>query len=90
MRDPLDTMVRLLDIGLAFVPLLSLVIFCFGAYSAALPHESIALYQRLMARFNWDVSPIDARRELRTTRVLGLLLMLLSVVAWCRVIFGGR
>ena len=39
-----------------------------------------------MSWFNWRVSPIDEPRELRTTRVLGVLLILLSAVVWWRVI----
>ncbi len=89
MRDPADTLETLANIGWGFLPLLALGVFGFGVFSAAMPERSIALYQRLMARFNWRVSPIDERRELRTTRVLGLLLMLLSAVAWWRVMVQG-
>ncbi len=56
----------------------------FGFFSAACPGRSIALYQALMARCNWRVSPIDERRELATTRVLGVLLVVLSLA-----IFGA-
>jgi len=52
----------------------------FGAFSAAAPRRSIALYQRLMAWFNWRVSPIDERRELRTTVGLGVLIAVLSLI----------
>ena len=45
--------------------------------------RSIALYQWIMARLNWRVSPIDEVREVRNTRLLGGLLIFLSVViAW--------
>ena len=72
--------------GWAALPLVAVGILCFGAFSAAAPAQSIALYQRLMSWFNWRVSPIDEPRELRTTRVLGVLLILLSAVVWWRVI----
>lgn len=51
-----------------------------GLLSAMAPRRSIALYVWLMARFNWRVSPIDEARELRNTRLLGLLLVLLGLV----------
>ncbi len=51
----------------------------FGVFSAASPQRSIALYQALMACINWRVSPIDAARELRMTRKLGVLMVLLSL-----------
>ena len=89
MRDPVDTLETLANVGWAFLPLLALGIFGFGAFSAAAPQRSIAFYQRLMAWLNWRVSPIDEPRELRTTRVLGVLLILLSAVVWWRVIVQG-
>ncbi|MBI2104090.1 MAG: hypothetical protein HYT90_00715 [Candidatus Omnitrophica bacterium] len=90
MRDPVDTIETLANVGWAVLPVLACGIFFFGVFSAAMPERSITLYQRLMSRFNWRVSPIDERRELRTTKVLGLLLMLLSAVAWWRVVYGER
>ena len=63
------------------VKLLAVATLLFGAFSAAAPRQSIELYQWLMARFNWRVSPIDERREVLTTRALGILLVLFSLVA---------
>ena len=51
----------------------------FGIFTAAGPGHSIGLYQWLMARINWRVEPVDRGREIRTTRVLGILLILLSL-----------
>lgn len=60
-----------------------LVISCLGiglgTFSAFCPKRSIGLYQGIMERFNWRVSPIDEVREVRNTRVLGTVLVLLSV-----------
>ena len=53
--------------------------FLFGIFTAAWPRRSIVLYEWLMARINWRVSPIDEPREIRTTRILGILLILLSL-----------
>lgn len=46
-----------------------------GVLSAWAPARSIGLYQWIMVRFNWRVTPIDVRRELRTTRLLGVVLI---------------
>ena len=89
MRDPVDTLEALANLGWAALPLVAVGTLLFGAFSAAMPERSIVLYQRLMARFNWRVSPIDEPRELRTTRVLGVLLILLSLVVWWRVLVLG-
>ena len=50
----------------------------FGIFTALWPRRSIALYEWLMAQINWQVSPIDEPREVRTTRILGIFLILLS------------
>ena len=53
--------------------------FLFGIFTAFWPKRSIALYERLMAQINWRVEPIDKAREVRTTRLLGIFLILLSL-----------
>ncbi len=65
---------------------LGLATLLFGAFSVWAPQRSIALYQWIMARLNWRVSPIDERRELRNTKWLGMLLVLLSLVIWWRLL----
>ncbi len=62
--------------------LIGVVSFVFGAWSAAAPRQSITLYQWIMARLNWRVSPIDEPREMATTRCFGLVLMGLSLAMW--------
>jgi len=67
----------LIRIALAAIAVSDLLL---GRLSVAAPRRSIELYQRLMARFNWRVSPIDEARELRNTRGLGAVLLALSLV----------
>lgn len=50
-----------------------------GILSAGWPGRSIGLYQWIMERFNWRMAPIDLAREIRNTRVLGVLLTVLSL-----------
>lgn len=50
-----------------------------GVLSAVGPKRSMKLYQWIMERFNWRVVPIDESREVRTTRILGIFLTLLSL-----------
>ena len=49
----------------------------YGAFSAAQPKRSIQLYQGMMEKANWRVSPIDEVHEIRMTRALGILLVLI-------------
>lgn len=51
-----------------------------GLLSTVQPKRLIVLYQRIMARLNWKVVPIDELRELRNTRILGVVLTALSLV----------
>ena len=57
------------------------VTFLFGVWSALRPDRSIALYQAIMRMFNWRVEPIDRPRELLTTRWLGALLVVCSLLS---------
>ena len=49
-----------------------------GVLSAFWPRRSIGLYQWIMERFNWRVTPIDETREVRNTALLGGILTALS------------
>ena len=54
-----------------------------GVLSVLQPRQSIRLYQAIMVWLNWRVTPINDAQELRNTRVLGSILVLLSGVdAW--------
>jgi len=53
----------------------------FGMWSALRPERSIELYQAIMRAFNWRVEPIDHRRELITTRCLGVVLTCCSILS---------
>ena len=63
------------------VKLVAVATLLFGVFSAAAPRRSIALYQWIMAQVNWRVSPIDERREVGNTRLLGVLLAGFSLAA---------
>jgi hypothetical protein len=56
--------------------------FALGALSAFAPERSIGFYQWIMKCYNWNVAPIDLPREIRNTRILGVVLMALSVATF--------
>jgi hypothetical protein len=60
-----------------------------GILSVGWPKRSIGLYQGIMKRINWNVAPIDERREMRNTRILGAILTALSIVLFCQLISRG-
>ena len=79
-----NTVARIV-IGLKLVAIGTLL---FGAWSAVQPVRSIAFYQAIMRACNWRVEPINRRRELITTRGLGLALVVCSVLTL--VLLGNR
>ena len=81
MSDPLGTSLGWLWCAAEFV---GIAAFLLGALSAVAPTRSIRLYQWIMAQLNWRVSPIDEQREIRNTKLLGVLLVLLSLAMWWR------
>lgn len=60
----------------------------FGLFTAAWPKASIRVYQWIMKMFNWSVNPIDERREVRNTRVLGSVLAVLGLAICLMVSFS--
>ncbi len=50
-----------------------------GFFSFMMPGLSIRLYEWMMARVHWKVEPEDPVRELRMTRMLGLITFILSL-----------
>ena len=74
----LEPVIGWIAVGLKGIAAVTLL---FGAWSAAQPAQSIALYQAIMRAFNWRVEPIDRPRELLTTRWLGAVLAGCSVVS---------
>ena len=58
-----------------------------GLLSVVQPKRSIALYQWIMERFNWKVVPIDEAREVQNTRILGVVLTVLSLILFFRKFF---
>ncbi len=58
-----------------------------GLLSAAWPKRSIGLYQWIMERFNWRVTPIDELLEVRNTRALGVVLVAISFALFYMVFF---
>lgn len=77
-----------LDLFRAGIFLTGVTSFFFGIFTAIAPRASIAFYEWLMALINWRVSPIDEAREVRTTRLLGVLLILLSLMGLGLVLHG--
>lgn len=49
-----------------------------GGFSMFRPEKSIRLYQWVMERFNWRVTPVDRAKEIRNTARMGFWLLVLG------------
>jgi hypothetical protein len=57
--------------------------FAMGLLAAVLPESAIRGYQKAMNFFNWTAVPLDPAREIRSTRLLGFLLMIVAAaIPW--------
>ena len=43
------------------------------------PHLAIKLQQRFYERINWKIEPINLAKELRNTRIMGLISLVLAI-----------
>lgn len=80
-----------LEVPLAWMRIFSSIVgtagLIFGLFSAFWPRRSIAFYEWLMARINWQVRPIDEAREIQNTRRLGWLLIGMNLALWVSLLF---
>lgn len=67
---------------LVFLPLIFLVIaFPVGLTLILNPNLAIELQKRFYAGINWRIEPISLKKELRNTRIMGVLIIILSLSA---------
>lgn len=63
-----------------FFPLLLIGVciacFCFGLFLMLRPRDAIEMQRRFYEKINWRIEPISMSREIRNTRIMGLLLLL--------------
>jgi hypothetical protein len=57
------------------------VITAFGALVTLMPRRVIDLQAALYRSANWKLEPIDMAREVRNTRIMGLVVLVLGVLA---------
>jgi len=54
-------------------------ILCFGLFLISKPYLVIELQRKFYASINWKIEPISMPKELRNTRIMGLVLAVLSL-----------
>jgi len=59
----------------------SLVGFCIGILFITKPAVAIEIQRRFYAKINWKIEPISMQKELRNTRMMGLILVILLLFA---------
>jgi len=61
----------------------------FGALVAWKPKKTIDIQIALYRPFNWKIEPISMEKEIRNTRIMGLAVLILGILALvCVLVFG--
>jgi hypothetical protein len=60
--------------------LVALMAFINGAVCLINPQLAIKFQQKFYARINWRIEPIDLVKELRNTRIMGAISLILSII----------
>ena len=62
--------------------MVSTVAILFGALIAWKPRKVIDLQTALYRPFNWKLEPISMEKEIRNTRLMGLMLAIIGIVSF--------
>ena len=57
------------------------IVIAFGALLAWKPKKVIEIQMALYRPFNWKLEPISMEKEIRNTRIMGLVLLILGILA---------
>jgi hypothetical protein len=61
--------------------ILSLASFCLGLFLIIMPAGAIEIQRRFYASINWKIEPISQEKELRNTRLMGVFLIAVVILA---------
>jgi amino acid permease len=53
----------------------------FGVLIACKPRKTIDIQAALYRPFNWRLEPIDMQKEIRNTRIMGLVVAIMGIIA---------
>lgn len=60
--------------------LISAVIFAIGVFIFLKPASAIKLQIKFYEKINWRIEPVNMRKEVRNTRLMGLFMMILAIL----------
>jgi hypothetical protein len=69
---------------LILIPVISIII---GLFLFLRPAQAIELQRKFYEKINWRIEPILAQKEIRNTKIMGLFLIAISLLAACCYIF---
>lgn len=67
---------------------IAVIAILFGSMIALKPKKTIDIQIALYRPFNWKLEPISWKKEIRNTRVMGLVVLILGVASLLYSIFG--
>ncbi len=60
---------------------IAVITIVFGALLAWKPKKTIDMQTAIYRPFNWKLEPISMEKEIRNTRIMGLVVLMLGVIA---------
>ncbi len=62
----------------------------FGALVAWKPKKIIEIQIALYRPFNWKIEPISMKKEIKNTRIMGLIVLILGILALAYIMLFGK
>jgi hypothetical protein len=60
----------------------------FGALIALKPKKTIDIQIAIYKPFNWKIEPIDMQKEIKNTRIMGMIVLVLGIISLVYILFS--
>lgn len=60
-----------------------------GTICAANPSQAIKIQQRFYEKINWKIEPINLKKELRNTKIMGMLSLVLAITIVINLLYNS-
>jgi hypothetical protein len=60
----------------------------FGVLIALKPKKTIDIQIAIYKPFNWKIEPIDMQREIKNTRIMGMIVLALGIISLVYILFS--
>jgi hypothetical protein len=71
----------MISLATTILILIALAAVVMGVFLFVKPHATLAIQKRFYEKINWRIEPVSLTREVRNTKIMGLLLLGISLGA---------